>query len=144
MMMPAAPREKAVYPFSGYAAWAGAGAMAKLADSDIDVVGWAMPGMTERVNRADEHSVSEQLSVLKVLAAFCRANPGASGAALWRYAYCEGLHRCDPDDFEAQPLAVRVGYETFPVLVGVMQALLAKEALRLAAETARKNPKTGE
>lgn len=69
---------------------------------------------------------------LEVLAAFVRAHPAAPAEALYRFGAAQGMHQCAADAWAMQPASMRAAFETFGVVLRLLDRLAAEEAARAA------------
>lgn len=67
-----------------------------------------------------------------ILAAFVRAHPAAPPEALYRYGAAQGMHTRDADAWAMQPAWLRAAFETFGVVLRLLDRLAAEEAARAA------------
>lgn len=74
------------------------------------------------------------------LAPFVRANPDAPAEALYRHAAAEAVHDAPKDGFAAQPIHVRLAYETFRTTLIAVDRALAAERDRLPKDHPKPRP----
>ena len=76
--------------------------------------------------------VGSDVGHLHILAGFVRAHPAAPPEALYRFGAASGVHGRDADAWAMQPVWLRAGYETFAVVLRLLDRLAAEEAARAA------------